>query len=178
MARALQTSFAKDWENLNREGRSRSCVSRPSGSCYQSYAIPGDLSGQLLDPLVGAAAAKAPGPLHAFFVRIRARRGHQIAAMAVARKLTVLCRHLLTRGEDYLWARPALVANKTRAMELEAGHPQQKGSRRGAAYASYNVKADRPSAQRSALENFGASKLNIEIAPGWFRENRVNGKPD
>ncbi|MGY2933095.1 transposase [Bradyrhizobium sp. GM6.1] len=29
------------------------------------------------------AAAKAPGPLHAFFVRIRARRGHQIAAVAV-----------------------------------------------------------------------------------------------
>jgi len=40
------------------------------------------------------AGAKAPGPLHAFFVRIRARRGHQIAAVAVARKLTVLCWHL------------------------------------------------------------------------------------
>ena len=58
------------------------------------------------------AAAKAPGPLHAFFVRIRAKRGHQIAAVAVARKLTVLCWHLLTRGEDYYWARPALVAHK------------------------------------------------------------------
>jgi transposase len=86
------------------------------------------------------AAAKAPGPLHAFFVRVRARRGHQIAAVAVARKLTVLCWHLLTKGEDYLWVRPALVANKTRAMELQAGHPQQKGSHRGPAYA-YNVKA-------------------------------------
>jgi transposase len=29
------------------------------------------------------AAAKAPGPLRAFFLRIRARRGHQIAAVAV-----------------------------------------------------------------------------------------------
>ena len=46
------------------------------------------------------AAAKATGPLHAFFVRIRARRGHQIAAVAVARKLTVLCWHLLTKGKD------------------------------------------------------------------------------
>ena len=50
------------------------------------------------------AAAKAPGPLHAFFVRIRARRGHQIAAVAVARKLAVLCWHLLTKEADYLWA--------------------------------------------------------------------------
>src|SRR5690348_9977532 len=86
------------------------------------------------------AAAKAPGPLHAFFVRIRARRGHQIAAVAVARKLAVLCWHLLTKDEDYLWARPALVANKTRATELQAGKPQTKGNRRGPAYA-YNVKA-------------------------------------
>ena len=35
--------------------------------------------------------------------------------------------------------RPALVASKTRAMELQAGLPQKKGNRRGPAYA-YNVK--------------------------------------
>jgi transposase len=85
------------------------------------------------------AAAKTPGPLHAFFVRIRAKRGHQIAAVALARKLTVLCWHLLTKDVDYLWARPALVASKVRSMELQAGQPQKKGNRRGPAYA-YNVK--------------------------------------
>ena len=85
------------------------------------------------------AAAKAPGPLHAFFVRIRARRGHQIAAVAIARKLAVLVWHLLTKEADYLWARPALVAHKLRDMELQAGRPQKKGNRRGPAYA-YNVK--------------------------------------
>ena len=52
------------------------------------------------------AAAKAPGPMHAFFVRIRAKRGHQIAAVAVARKLTVLCWHLLTKETDYRWVAP------------------------------------------------------------------------
>ncbi len=56
------------------------------------------------------AAAKAPGPLHAFFVRIRARRGHQVAAVATARKMAVLVWHLLTKEADYPWARPALVA--------------------------------------------------------------------
>jgi transposase len=85
------------------------------------------------------AASKAPGPLRAFFLRIRARRGHQIAAVAVARKLAVLCWHLLTKGADYQWARPALVANKLRAMELQAGQPVRKGNKRGPAYA-YNVK--------------------------------------
>jgi transposase len=85
------------------------------------------------------AASKAPGPLRAFFLRIRAKRGHQVAAVAVARKLAVLCWHLLTRETDYQWARPALVANKVRAIELQAGRPARKGSKRGPAYA-YNVK--------------------------------------
>jgi transposase len=86
-----------------------------------------------------SAASKAPGPLRAFFLRIRSRRGHQIAAVAVARKLAVLCWHLLTKGADYQWARPALVANKLRAMELQAGQPVRKGNKPGPAHA-YNIK--------------------------------------
>ncbi len=86
------------------------------------------------------AAAKAPGPLRAYFIRIRARRGHQIsAAVAVARKLATLCWHMLRKGEDYRWARPSLVARKRRAMETTAGRPQKRGNKRGASYA-YNVK--------------------------------------
>jgi hypothetical protein len=85
------------------------------------------------------AAAKAPGPLHAFFIRIRARRSHQIAAVAVARKLAVLCWHLLSKDVDYQWARLGLVANKLRSMQLRAGLPARKGGKRGIAYA-YNLK--------------------------------------
>ena len=86
------------------------------------------------------AAAKAPGPLHAFFVRIRGRRGHQIAAVATARKMAILVWHLLAKDTDYLWARPALVAHKLRALELQAGRPMKKGHKRGPAFA-YKVKA-------------------------------------
>jgi len=84
-------------------------------------------------------AAKTPGPLRAFFLRIRARRGHQVAAVAVARKLAVVCWHLLSKNADYHWTRPALLAHKVRAMELQAGLPEKKGNKRGPAYA-YNVK--------------------------------------
>jgi len=52
------------------------------------------------------AAIRTPGPLRAFGERIRARRGANIATVAVARKLAVLCWHLLTREEDYAFARP------------------------------------------------------------------------
>ncbi|WP_052215106.1 IS110 family transposase [Belnapia sp. F-4-1] len=54
--------------------------------------------------------AAGPGPLRAFFVRIKERRGQQVAAVATARKLAVIAWHLLTKDEDYTWSRPALVA--------------------------------------------------------------------
>ena len=67
------------------------------------------------------------GPLRAFFERVRARRGPQVAATATARKLAVLFWHLLARGEDYAFARPAMTRNKIRKLELLAGAPSQKG---------------------------------------------------
>ena len=82
-------------------------------------------------------AAKTPGPLRAFFVRVRGRRGHQIAAVATARKLAVLTWHLLTKQQDYAWARPSLTEQKRRALELRAGQPAERG-RRGRAHA-YNL---------------------------------------
>jgi len=86
------------------------------------------------------AAARAPGPLRAFFLRIRAKRGHQVAAVAVARKLAVLIWHMLTREEDYQWQRPGLVAAKRRKLDLQSGAPTQRGvGRRGVAY-TYNIK--------------------------------------
>ena len=70
---------------------------------------------------------QTPGPLRAFFERVRARRGPQVAATATARKLAVLFWHLLTRGEDYAFARPAMTRHKIRRLELLAGAPPQKG---------------------------------------------------
>ncbi len=70
---------------------------------------------------------QTPGPMRAFFERVRARRGPQIAATATARKLTVLFWHMLTRGEDYAFARPAMTRNKIRQLELLTGAPSQKG---------------------------------------------------
>jgi transposase len=55
-------------------------------------------------------AVKTPGPLRAFCERVRARRGMQIAVVATARKLTVLCWQMITCGEDYAHARPSLTA--------------------------------------------------------------------
>jgi transposase len=69
---------------------------------------------------------RQPGPLHAFYERIRSRRGHQIAIVAAARKLAVLFWHLPTKGEDYAYAQPSLSRKKLRRLELLAGAPKGK----------------------------------------------------
>ena len=65
----------------------------------------------------------APGPLRAFFIRIRDKRGKHVAAVATARKLAVVVWHMLTKDEDFTWSRPALLQWKLRKLELKAGHP-------------------------------------------------------
>jgi transposase len=72
-------------------------------------------------------AARAPGPLRAFYKRIKQRRGLQVATVATARKLTVLCWHLVTSSEDYAFARPSLNAHKRRKLELAAGATSRRG---------------------------------------------------
>ena len=81
-------------------------------------------------------AAKIPGPLRAFFERVRARRGTQIAIVATARKLVCLCWTMIERGEDYAFARQSLTDKKLRALELRAGMPSSRGRKGNAAHYS------------------------------------------
>jgi len=77
-------------------------------------------------------AIRSPGPLRAFGERVRARRGAQVAAVAVARKLVVLCWHLLSKTKDYAFARPSLTRQKTRRLELTAGASRRPRRHNGA----------------------------------------------
>ena len=105
-------------------------------------------------------------------MRIRAKRGHQIAAVALARKLTVLCWHLLTKETDYRWARPGLVATKRRAMELRSGQPQKKGNTPGPAHA-YNVKALRDQEMDVARH---AERADEHFVAQWETRPKVCGR--
>ena len=69
-------------------------------------------------------AVLQPGPLHAFYERTKARRGHGKAIVATARKLSVLFWCMLTRGEDYAHQQPTLTNKKLRRLELTAGAPK------------------------------------------------------
>jgi transposase len=77
-----------------------------------------------------------PGPLHAFYVRTKGRRGHGKAIVATARKLAVLFWCMLTRGEDYAHQQPSLTRKKLRRLEITAGAP--KNTRKAAGIWSTN----------------------------------------
>ncbi|MCW3064736.1 MAG: transposase family protein [Solirubrobacterales bacterium] len=62
--------------------------------------------------------------MRAFHQRIAARRGSNIAT---ARKLVLIAWHLLSRGQAYAFARPALVREEIRRLELRLGLPPHQG---------------------------------------------------
>lgn len=97
--------------------------------------------GQARGMLVEAAfsASRSPGPLRAFYKRIKDRRGFQVATVATARKLAVLCWHLVTKDQDYAFGRPSLNAHKRRKLELSAGVTSQRGPVAGASR-DYHIK--------------------------------------
>jgi transposase len=93
---------------------------------------------------------RQPGPLHAFYTRVRARRGHGKAVVASARKLACLFWCLLSRGEDYAHQQPSLTAKKLRLLEITAGAPTLKGKQTGVwATRQQMRKAERELAQQA-----------------------------
>jgi transposase len=112
-------------------------------------------------------AVRGPGPLRAFYERVRGRRGTHVAAVAVARKITVIVWHLLTRGEDYAWVRPALHAKKLRDLELRSGQPARRGQR-GAGYA-YNLTQSRRQERQRGEQAEAAYK---RLTEGWTKRGR------
>lgn len=111
-------------------------------------------------------AVRTPGPLRGFYLRIRARRGHQIAIVATARKLAALCWHLLTRGEDYAYTMPTSTAKKMRRIELKAGAPRRKPP---------GVHPELNREQRLQLERQAAARAQAayeRTVTDWHRQQR------
>jgi transposase len=106
-------------------------------------------------------AMRQPGPLRAFGARIRARRGYQVAAVAIARKLACLAWQLLTKGEGYAFERPQLTRRKLRRLELAAGAPRRRGKANGGSSKDH----EREAAERAAAE--GAEAAYRRLVADW-----------
>jgi len=131
-------------------------------------------------------AVRQPGPLHAFYQRIRARRGHQVAVVAAARKLACLFWCLLTREQDYAYAQPSLTHKKLRRLELRAGAASQKGTKSGIWAANDAMRQAERELARQAETAYArtvrdwhatqAAKAGAGATPGRASSGRQSGK--
>jgi hypothetical protein len=94
-------------------------------------------------------ATRMAGPLRAFAQRIAARRGWNVAIVAVARKLAVLAWHLLSRAEEYAYGRPSRHRAKLREVQLRAGAPRARGRAIGIATSDVERRLERERAEQA-----------------------------
>ena len=131
-------------------------------------------------------AVRQPGPLHAFYERIRARRGHSVAIVAAARKLACLFWCLLRREEDYAYAQPSLTKKKLRRLEITAGAPRYSANAAGIWSANTAVRqAERELARqaevayaRTVRDWHAAQTANVgaSVTPGRASKKPSKGK--
>src|SRR6185503_7181306 len=130
-------------------------------------------------------AVRQPGPLRAFYRRVRARRGHQIAITATARKLACLFWVLLWRQQDYAFGQPSLTAKKLRRLEITAGAPrwqERKGvwiAHRLLRDAELNLAQQAEHAYAQTIRDrqaAGAIKAGASVTPGRASQQPTGGK--
>jgi transposase len=131
-------------------------------------------------------AVRQPGPLHAFYQRVRARRGHSVAIVAAARKLACLFWCLLTREQDYAYQQPSLTKKKLRRLELSAGQPRYTPQAAGVWRANDAVRgAEREVARQAELayaqtvrdwHATQAAKAGASVTPGRASNRPSKGK--
>jgi transposase len=125
---------------------------------------------------------RQPGPLRAFYQRIRARRGHQVAVVAAARKLACLFWCMLTREQDYAYAQPSLTKKKLRRLELTAGAPKGKvkpgiwAANTAMRQPERELAHQRELAYRRTVADWQAHNKGAGATPGRASQGRQSGK--
>ncbi len=129
---------------------------------------------------------RQPGPMHAFYQRVRARRGHSVAIVAAARKLACLFWCLLSREEDYAYQQPSLTKKKLRRLEITAGHerytPQAAGiwkARDAVREAERELARQAEAAYARTVRDWQAAqaaKAGASVTPGHASKKPSKGK--
>lgn len=115
-------------------------------------------------------AIKTPGPLRAFYQRLRAKKGHQIAIVATARKMATIFWHLLSRGEDYRHRLELPTKKKIRNMELRTGAQPRRGG------TGKNVGPNREQRKAAEVEQLERAEENYRRLVAARRPRKKGGR--
>lgn len=114
------------------------------------------------------AASDHPGPIGAFFRRLRKRKRYNVAVIATARKLVTVAYLMLKNNEPYRYAKPDVVKDKLAACRGKAGKSPGRakaadpdGSRLNDLYREHGLPACQPPAGWSAGERRGHADPDV-----------------
>ncbi len=118
---------------------------------------------------------RQPGPMRAFYQRIKARRGHQVAIVAAGRKLACLFWVLLTRSEDYAFGQPALTRKKLRLLAGEDRPPRRPHPGAAAAPRASSTRSGRPTAATQVMRRRLQRRSHLVSARSAGKERDPRG---
>jgi hypothetical protein len=96
-------------------------VRQSAGKCYRGpITKAGSSTARAMLTQAAQHAAEHPGPLGAFYRRLRKRKARNVAIVATARKLVTIAFLMLRNNEPYRYARPERVQAKLRHVERAA----------------------------------------------------------
>ncbi len=105
-------------------------VRQSASTCYTGHITKaGSRNARWLAIEAAHTIARSSSPLAATYLRIRRRKGHQIAVTALARKLVVVVWHLLTTQQPYRYAEPTRTRDKLRRLQKEERPPATRAPR-------------------------------------------------
>jgi len=122
--------------------------------------------------------ARQPGPLHAFYERTRARRGHGKAIVATARKLAILFWCMLTRGQDYAHQQPSLTRKKRRQLEITAGAPTRTRASAGIASTRERMRTAERELAQQAEASYRRRMVQDQLAGGPAKKVGASATPE
>jgi transposase len=105
-------------------------VRQSASTCYTGHITKaGSRNARWLAIEAAHTIARSRSPLAATYLRIRRRKGHQIAVTALARKLVVVVWHLLTTQQPYRYAAPTRTREKLRRLQKDERPPAARAPR-------------------------------------------------
>lgn len=101
-----------------------------------------------------------PGPLGHFFRRLKQRKCHNVAVVAVAHKLALLAWHLLKTGEPYRYALPRATEAKLAKLRVAAtGEKRRGGLGKGVDSRTARASGEKGRTQRSLSEVYAGENV-------------------
>lgn len=125
-------------------------------------------------------AAKHPGPLGHQFAKLARRKSHNIAIVAIARRLAVLAWHLLTSHQPYRYASPAAVETKLQRLRVAARGKRKTGPKPGhtrSAHYGSGVRTRERKALNTVLqgEDLPTARPAPDAEARWIKKTGLGG---